>query len=182
MNNVYLVRHGEAAASWERNPDPGLSEHGLLQAQSLPAQFDGIPVQHIFSSPLCRARETALPLSQALGIPIQISTAFREIPSPVDISLAERLAWLRSCAQQPWDDASPALQQWRQTILEALRQLPADSVVFTHFMVMNAVVGQTQKSPKLVCYQPDYGSILTLELTNDIVVTRIGQQAESRVL
>ncbi|RLT92500.1 histidine phosphatase family protein [Ketobacter sp.] len=182
MTTLYLVRHGEAAASWEENPDPGLSERGLLQAQSLPAQFDGLPVQHIVSSPLCRARETAIPLSQALGIPIQVSTAFREIPSPVDISLAERLAWLRSCAQQPWEGAPAELQQWRQNILDALRQLPPDSVVFTHFMVMNAVLGHTQERPSLVCYQPDYGSVLTLEVTDAIVVTCIGKQAQSRVL
>ena len=29
---IYLVRHGEAAASWGDHPDPGLSELGQKQA------------------------------------------------------------------------------------------------------------------------------------------------------
>jgi len=31
--DIFLVRHGEAAASWGESPDPGLSELGRRQAE-----------------------------------------------------------------------------------------------------------------------------------------------------
>ena len=33
MTQIWIVRHGEAAASWEKDPDPGLSNLGQLQAE-----------------------------------------------------------------------------------------------------------------------------------------------------
>ena len=33
MNQIWIVRHGEAAASWEKDPDPGLSTLGQEQAE-----------------------------------------------------------------------------------------------------------------------------------------------------
>ncbi len=34
MTDVWIVRHGEAAASWEADPDPALSELGRSQAEA----------------------------------------------------------------------------------------------------------------------------------------------------
>ena len=67
--NIFLIRHGEANASWDEDRDPGLSEKGKLQSEllekeilnSLPSRFDAI------SSPLSRAKETATPLKEKLG-------------------------------------------------------------------------------------------------------------------
>ena len=85
---LYLVRHGEAAARWGEDPDPGLSELGRAQARrtqmSLIDELTG-PVS-IISSPLRRARETAAPLAGALGAQIRIDDAFREIPAPVPLA------------------------------------------------------------------------------------------------
>ena len=33
MTQIWIVRHGEAAASWEKDPDPGLSALGQEQAE-----------------------------------------------------------------------------------------------------------------------------------------------------
>ena len=33
--NLLLIRHGEAAESWGKHPDPGLSELGIKQSASL---------------------------------------------------------------------------------------------------------------------------------------------------
>jgi broad specificity phosphatase PhoE len=33
MTQIWIVRHGEAAASWEKDPDPGLSVLGQQQAE-----------------------------------------------------------------------------------------------------------------------------------------------------
>ena len=182
MRKIYLVRHGEAAATWQQDPDPGLSPMGIRQAESLAEHFGEVPVKHIFSSPLARAMQTAEPLGRAKDISIQVHQHFREIPSPVNIAMSERLEWLRSCVHKPWLSAAPEIISWRSSLLDSLEKLPDDAVVFTHFMVLNAVVAHIQSEPNLVCYQPGYCSILSLDLGRQMKVVDIGAESESRVL
>lgn len=180
---IYLVRHGEAAASWQQDPDPGLSEKGRAQAEALLPFFSTADLNRIIASPLRRAHETALPLGGATGLAIETAQAFREIPTPNHIPLPDRLEWLQSCAHSPWEKADSQLQQWRNSILTSLYQQTDGTVIFTHFMVMNAVVGVLRKAPNLVCYQPDYCSVLRLEYTTDgLRLLDCGKEAESRVL
>ncbi|MEM9360907.1 MAG: phosphoglycerate mutase family protein, partial [Pseudomonadota bacterium] len=69
MTDIYLVRHGEAAATWAQSPDPGLSQLGHQQAhdvaQALAPKLDSIEVS-LITSPMLRARETAQPLANQL--------------------------------------------------------------------------------------------------------------------
>ena len=56
MATLYLVRHGQAAASWGEDPDPGLNALGHGQAARMAAALGPMP---IMISPLRRTRETA---------------------------------------------------------------------------------------------------------------------------
>jgi broad specificity phosphatase PhoE len=63
MKAVYLIRHGETDANREgvfrgRGEVP-LSPAGLKQAGELRANFSGLKIERVFSSPLKRAAETA---------------------------------------------------------------------------------------------------------------------------
>ena len=85
MIDIYLVRHGEAAASWGQSPDPGLSELGHEQARNAahalrPLLAGAEPA--LISSPLARALETAAPLAAELGLSVQVNEAFKEIQVP----------------------------------------------------------------------------------------------------
>lgn len=162
-SKVFLVRHGEAAASWAQSADPGLSVLGQQQAdqtaERLRAELAGVPVR-LVSSPLLRAQETAAPLAGLLGGVVEIDPRFREIPSSVPLS--ERQDWLREFMRGNWAGQPDALLQWRQELLEGIRSLPGNSVVFTHFLVINSIVGHCQESHKtLVCW-PDNASVTTL--------------------
>lgn len=180
---IYLVRHGEAAASWQQNKDPGLSEKGRAQAKALPDFFAGQRIDRIYSSPLLRAQETAQPLSLRLGLDVKLVEAFREIPTPPDVPLQERLQWLKSCVHRPLAEADPVVISWRASLLEAVGKLPDHSIVFSHFMVLNAVVGSLRGAPELVCYQPDYCSVLMLGYDcGEVCLQRLGREAHSRVL
>lgn len=185
MTTIRLIRHGEAAASWHQNPDPGLSELGRVQAQTLADELllaATIPTT-ILSSPLRRAQETAAPLACACHLSVAIVDAFREIPTPPHIAMGNRLNWLQACAHQPWRDADPVVLAWRDNLLQALLALRGDVLVFTHFMVMNAVLGWLRGEDALVCYQPDYCSVLALESVDDVLAVRsVGCQAVRPVL
>jgi broad specificity phosphatase PhoE len=51
----------------------------------------------------------------------------------------------------------------RQGVIEALLALDADSVVFTHFIAINVVVGAATGDDRVACFWPDNGSITIVE-------------------
>ncbi len=83
MTTFYLVRHAEKDAPADllsgRAPGPGLTAAGHRQAARLAEALAGKPIERVISSPLQRARETALPLARGLGLGAGQSEAFRDI-------------------------------------------------------------------------------------------------------
>jgi broad specificity phosphatase PhoE len=179
---IYLVRHGQAEHSWQEADNPGLSERGHLQAAATAQQLALIiePEVQLISSPMVRAQQTAQPLAQALGRPVSIIDAFREIPTPVP--LAERQGWLKSIARQTWSEQEEMLRAWRQALLQELRQVRQPAVVFTHFMVLNAIVGALTGEDRVVCYLPDNASVTTAQWSGqDLQLLELGQQLKTVV-
>ena len=180
--DIFLVRHGEAAASWAESPDPGLSALGRQQAETAAELLKPCAVHDtiVLSSPLQRAIETAAPLASLLGQTVQINESFREIPSTVP--LAQRQTWLRQFMQQDWEEQSTELKKWRETAIEQLLSLKQPTVVFTHFLVINAVVGKLLDRPQTLCFRPCNGSITRIRLHGEgLVLMALGQQMESFV-
>jgi probable phosphoglycerate mutase len=180
--DIFLVRHGEAAASWGQHSDPGLSELGVQQAETVAAALgNALPGQtRIISSPLARARETAAPLARLLGREPEINDMFREIPSPVP--LAERQVWLRAFMTQQWPEQSAELHAWRRGMLDAVRQFPGPVVVFTHFLVINTIVGAVLDRPGTLSFYPANGSITRLRRDADeLQLVALGDQMETLV-
>ena len=73
---VHLLRHGEvhnpAKVLYGRLPGFRLSEAGIGMAGKAAAWFAGRDVVQLLSSPLERARQTAQPLAETLGLPVSI--------------------------------------------------------------------------------------------------------------
>lgn len=179
--DIFLVRHGEAAASWGQDPDPGLSELGKQQAIAatellLPKLDDAVQV---ISSPLLRAQETAHPLLEARQDELVINDAFREIPAPVP--LADRKTWLRGFMKQRWSEQPEELLQWRANALTQLRQLTKPTVIFSHFLVLNAVVGAIEAQAETLVFWPDNASITQLQLgsNGELSLVALGDQMDT---
>ena len=161
---IYLIRHGEADSSWDKDADPRLSEEGKKQSQNLvdeilkdlPSSFE------IISSPLLRTRETALPLIDKLDLELKIKDTFTEIPSP-GIPLSERKDWLRGIFSLKVSELEEPQMEWRNNVINSLKQLKNDTIIFSHFMVINAVVGWINDSEKFVSFYPDNCSITKIE-------------------
>jgi len=181
--DIFLVRHGEAAASWGQASDPGLSDLGHQQAQSTAQELLSLvqPDVNLISSPLLRAQETAVPLARAMGgVDVSIEKAFSEIVSPVP--LPQRQAWLREFMAQQWSEQPESLHAWRKGILDTLLELEVTSVVFTHFLVINAVVGYLQERNETLCFWPDNASIVTLRNTGEsLELVALGRQMSTPV-
>lgn len=179
---VYLVRHGEAAASWGQSADPGLSELGREQAEktcsSLHQTLDAA-TPRLVSSPLLRARQTAEPLAQRLALDPVIDGRFREIPSPVP--LAQRQDWLREFMRGSWSSQDSALQHWRDTILDAVHAVETPTVIFTHFLVINAIVGAMRGEDSTLVFWPANCSVTTLARDGSEWIAREGAVMRSVV-
>jgi len=180
MTKIFLVRHGQASASFSEEPDPGLSQKGINQARSLDGFFKRqLPFQ-IYSSPLKRAFDTA---TQALGDNrnILIEKKISEIPSD-DQSMEDRGKWLGEVLSRNWDEQPDKLKNWRENVISFINSLNEDTVIFTHFMVINTIVGFINNSTSLVSCRPDNCSITVLEKTGGILqlISR-PEEAETKI-
>jgi broad specificity phosphatase PhoE len=83
MTTFYLIRHasndtlGKSISG--RTPGVSLNRAGQREADKLAARLGKKQIDIIFSSPLERAVETAVPLAKRLGLDIQISDELNEI-------------------------------------------------------------------------------------------------------
>jgi broad specificity phosphatase PhoE len=75
MTLVHVIRHGEVynpdKVLYGRLPGFRLSEFGEAQAEKTAAALEGRNITYVVSSPLERAIQTATPLAEALGLPIE---------------------------------------------------------------------------------------------------------------
>ena len=65
---VYLVRHGEKLPD---EKDPALTAQGRQRAQNIAAMLGKTGIAHVFSTATRRTLQTAQPLAQASGLPVQ---------------------------------------------------------------------------------------------------------------
>jgi broad specificity phosphatase PhoE len=160
VSRLYLVRHGQAAASWDRDADPGLDDVGRSQAEALIELVPGdVP---IVVSPMRRARETALPLEGHFGASARVDDRVGEIATPDGIGLADRGTWLRDLMACRWPDLAPELQLWRQGVLDALAELSADTIVVTHYIAINVAVGASRGDDRVVHTRPANASVTVI--------------------
>lgn len=178
---VCLIRHGAAAAAWAESRDPALSDDGHRHAQAVAELFATQTPCPIVSSPLKRARETAQPLAARWNRGMDIDERVREIPSSVP--MAERRAWLTAIMNSRWPALDESIQAWRANALRAVLDYERDTLVFTHFMVINALVAYATHDERVVCFEPDYGSVTRFRCDGErLALVSLGTQRQTLVL
>jgi broad specificity phosphatase PhoE len=81
---LLLVRHGQISANlesrWHGSTDADLTELGRSQARRVAAHLKRVrpQVAAVYTSPLRRARDTAAPIAEALGVPAIVDPALAE--------------------------------------------------------------------------------------------------------
>ena len=180
---VVLVRHGEAAAGWDGDADPGLSDRGRAQAARTAVDLAALAGTPVVASPLRRTQETAQPIAAALGVDVVVDAAVGEVVAPAPFaSLDQRGPWLRGFMAGRWADAGGELVAWRQGVVSALEALPGDTVVVTHFVAINAAVGAALGDDRVVTFRPGNCSQTVLRIgTDGTTVARLGDEADTVV-
>lgn len=186
MTRLFLIRHAEPAAGWGGDAlDPGLSELGRDQAQRAAEALSAMGPLEVVSSPMLRCRETAAPYAAGRGVAPRIEQRVSEVVAPPDV--ADRRVWLRETfpwdegvTRRRWSDAPEALCVWRDTCAAALRDINADTAVFTHFIAINAIVSVACNSAETIVFRPGHCSITELENTeHGLRVVRLGHDMQS---
>jgi len=181
MAKIYLARHGQAASGWGLEKDPGLDDLGRSQAQVAARKLAALGPLPIISSPRARARETAMPLARLWDVKPAIEKRVGEIRFPCETP-ADRIQWLKEVMADIWPNLDQDLHQWRREVIDALSSIETDTVVFTHFIAINAAVGHAIGDERVVSFSPNNASITILETDGSkLCLVERGVEADTRV-
>lgn len=167
MPRLYLVRHGRAAAGWNTDPDPGLDDIGRRQAAATAHRLQPLGPLAIVTSPLRRCQETAASLAAPWAVTPTIDDGVAEIPSPEGVAMADRVEWLREAMRGTWTALGPRYVDFRDGVVRTLCALPTDTVVFSHFVAINAAIGAALGDDRLVISSLDNASVTVIDVAVD---------------
>ncbi|WP_197379099.1 histidine phosphatase family protein [Mycolicibacterium mengxianglii] len=171
---LLLIRHALPHRSEPgQGSDPDLSAEGIEQARRLPEAVRRYPLARLVSSPQRRAVQTAQPLADTTGLPVEIDERLaeydREMAAYVPVEL------LRSERPEDWarmaDGHLPGGVDelaFRDRISAALADIVAaadheDTVaVFSHGGVINVLLHEILGTRRLLSFPIDYVSVTRL--------------------
>lgn len=164
---VHLVRHGRATAGWDKDPDPGLDRIGVQQARDVADRLAPLGPLPVLSSPLLRCRQTAAELTGRWGTEAAIEPLVAEIPSPEGVAMVDRVDWLRVAMAGAWSPLGPRYVDYRDGVARALAALEQDTVVFSHFVAINAAIGVATGDDRVLIRSLDNCSVTVFEIVAD---------------
>jgi len=177
MARIFLVRHGRAAAGWDTAMDPPLDDLGREQAAATAARLT-VRLQDskwsftdvdVVTSPLLRCRQTAAEYARVTGTVARVEPRIAEIPSPTGVDMADRVTWLRRAMQGTWaqliERDGDDYAQFRDALLSWARAIRRDTIAFSHFVAINALIGAATGDDRLVTRSVDNASVTVLGVT-----------------
>ena len=186
MVRVHMFRHGRAAAGWNVDPDPALDELGRSQALAVAAELVPRGRMDVVTSPLLRCRQTAFPTATAWGVEAVVDERVGEIPSPEGYTLENRVDWLREAMAGTWaevaDRSGGHYAAYRDSVARAVAGLRSDTVVFSHFIAINAVIGRATGDDRVVIASLDNCSVTTFDVGPDGAITLVETGGEADTL
>jgi broad specificity phosphatase PhoE len=185
MATIHLVRHGQATGGWDAERDPGLDELGRAQAAALCDQLgplgDVIPPR-LVTSPLRRCRETAAPLAARWGVGPVVEPLVAEIPSPDGVPFGRRVPWLQAAIAGTWTALGPRYLDYRDAVAAYVAGLTVDTVVTTHFVAINAVIGACTGDDRVLIRRLDNASVTVVETSaGGIELVAVGREADTQL-
>jgi broad specificity phosphatase PhoE len=189
MATVHLVRHGRASGGWDADPDPGLDDVGAAQATALAERLGPLGTGSgagrelaLVTSPMRRCRDTAAVLAARWGVVAQIEPLVTEIPSPEGVPFGQRVLWLREAMTRTWSDLGPRYTAYRDAVAGYVAGLTVETVIVSHFIAINAVIGACIGDDRLVIRSLDNTSVTIVEASDDgLTLVRGGDEADTLI-
>lgn len=143
MNQIlYLVRHCQATG---QEPDAPLTELGKQQAISLADRFRKVPIGRIISSPFTRAYQSVMPLSERLGLTVEVDERLIErVLSPVPLDnwrkrLAETFVDL-DLSFEGGESSRIAMTRGVAAVHQAIQETTNSVIIVTHGNLMTLIL------------------------------------------
>lgn len=143
MNQIlYLVRHCQATG---QEPDAPLTEIGKQQAIALADRFSKVPVERIISSPFTRACQSIMPLSERLGLTVEVDERLVEralSPVPLDNwrkRLAETFVDL-DLSFEGGESSRTAMTRGVAVVRQAMQETANSIIIVTHGNLMTLIL------------------------------------------
>jgi broad specificity phosphatase PhoE len=185
MATIRLVRHGRATGGWDADPDPGLDDVGRLQAEAVAALLAPLRVgdlPHLVTSPLRRCRETAAPLAERWGIAAVVEPLVAELPAPHGVPFGQRVPWLQDAIAGTWTALGRRYLDYRDTFVAYVAGRTEDTVVLSHFVAINTVIGHCVGDDRVMINRLDNTSVTTVETSpSGLRLVRIGAEADTQI-
>ena len=187
MSRIYMVRHGRAAAGWNVDPDPALDDLGKKQSLDVASVLQSRGPLPVMSSPLLRCQQTAFPLATAWGVQVSIEQSVGEIPSPEGYALEDRSQWLVAAMESTWTqvaaESGMKYQEYRNNIGRAVASISTDTVIFSHFIAINAVIGEATNDDRVLIARLDNCSVTVFETdgAGGLSLIDLGGQADTLI-
>lgn len=154
MATIYLIRHAEATG---QSADAPLTPAGRVKAQLLAASLAGVGIRRIMASPFLRAQQTATPLAERLGLPVEtddrlVERRLSENPSP------DWMKMLESSFEDP-DLRFPGGESSREArsralaiVAEAIEGGPDTLAIVTHGNLLTLLLSHYDQSLGFACW------------------------------
>ena len=164
---LLLIRHALPVRVDEGHPDDGpadpeLAPRGVEQAAALAAWLAEERVDAIWSSPMRRARETAAPLSDRLGLPVTVDEGLSEFDREAlsYIPIEE----LKAAGDPRWYEQPERPEHFVATVVDAVERIVLAHAsqrvaVVCHGGVVNAYTGHVLGIDEPLFFLPAYTSI-----------------------
>lgn len=200
--DLIIVRHGrpERVEDLASAADPGLTDIGRAQAEAVARFMLQEQVDHVVSSPMRRARETAQPLADALGMDPEIIDDIAEIDR--DATEYVPMEELKAEGGEAWqailDDPTAMhygvdIEDFADTVTRAFERVIIDNpgrtvVAFCHGMVTMQFLRRILGYDDAHALRVDYASLSRIQASSSRPVRSIrsvnetGHLGETRII
>jgi broad specificity phosphatase PhoE len=180
--DLLLVRHGlpERVEGAEGPADPVLTEEGRRQSDRLAVWLAHERIDHLMSSTLRRAQETAAPVGERLGLDVELVPGLSEFDADADSYIPiEELRETRdprffALVEGRWDELGSAVDPSAfadlvfSTVEGVVERFPSQRVgVVCHGGVINLYLGRVLGVERHLWFEPGYTSISRLAASRD---------------
>jgi 2,3-bisphosphoglycerate-dependent phosphoglycerate mutase len=185
--DLVLVRHAQPVRVEQGTvhgpADPGLSEQGHAQAARLADWLATEPIGAVLTSPLRRARETAAPVAETMGLAVHVDAGITEYDAtagsyiPIEeLRAAKDERWFATIEGRWADVGGVDPGEFQAQVVPAVEELIGRFggqrvVVVTHGGVLNVYLAHVVGTDRLLWFHPEYTSI------SRVVAARTGQRS-----
>ncbi len=176
---LLLIRHALPLRSQPgEGADPELSDVGVEQAQRLLEALDRHPIARVLSSPQRRAQQTAQPVADALGLPVEVDDRLAEYDR--DLAHYVPIEQIREEFPDEWErlarghlpsgvDEKAFVARVFAAIDDVVASGDHDDTValFSHGGVINVILHRILGTEQLLIFPIDYASVTRLRYSRE---------------